>query len=58
MGADADTGVVDSYGRVFGVSHLHIADGSVVPSAVGANPSLTIAALADRFADRLIDELA
>jgi cholesterol oxidase len=58
IGADASTGVVDTYGRVFGVPRLHIADGSVVPSAVGANPSLTIAALADRFADQLIDELA
>ena len=58
MGADANTGVVDSYGRVLGVPRVRIADGSVVPSAVGANPSLTIAALADRFADQLIDDLA
>jgi choline dehydrogenase-like flavoprotein len=29
----------------------------VLPSAVGPNPSLTIAALADRFADKLIEEL-
>ena len=58
IGADAATGVVDTYGRVYGVPRLHIADGSVMPSAVGANPSLTIAALADRFADKLIDELA
>jgi cholesterol oxidase len=58
MGADANTGVVDSYGRVFGVPRLHIADGSVVPSAVGANPSLTIAALAGRLADQLIHDLA
>jgi cholesterol oxidase len=26
-----------------------------MPGPVGANPSLTIAALADRFADRIID---
>jgi cholesterol oxidase len=58
MGADAATGVVDTYGRVYGVPRLHIADGSVMPSAVGANPSLTIAALADRFADKLLEELA
>lgn len=30
----------------------------MLPSAVGADPSLTIAALADRFADKLIEELA
>ncbi len=47
-------GVVDSYGRVHGYEGFIIADGSVVPGPVGPNPSLTIAALADRFADRLI----
>jgi cholesterol oxidase len=29
-------------------------DGSVMPGPVGPNPSLTIAALADRFADPII----
>jgi cholesterol oxidase len=56
MGAGPDRGVVDSYGRVFGYPGLYVADGSVMPGPVGANPSLTIAALADRFADRLVDE--
>jgi cholesterol oxidase len=55
MGRNPDEGVVDSYGEVFGCPGLHIADGSVMPGPVGANPSLTIAALADRFADRLVD---
>jgi cholesterol oxidase len=50
MGRDASTGVVDSYGQVFGYPGLIVADGSVMPGPVGANPSLTIAALADRFA--------
>ena len=45
----------DEYGRVFGHPGLHIADGSVMPGAVGANPSLTIAALANRFADAILD---
>ena len=35
---------------------LHVADGSVMPGPVGPNPSLTIAALADRFADRATGE--
>ncbi len=56
MGAGPDRGVVDSHGRVFGYPGLYVADGSVMPGPVGANPSLTIAALADRFADRLVDE--
>jgi cholesterol oxidase len=55
MGDGPGQGVVDSYGNVFGYPGLHIADGSVMPGPVGANPSLTIAALADRFADRMIE---
>ena len=54
MGRDAREGVVDSYGQVFNHPGLHVADGSVMPGPVGANPSLTIAALADRFADHMI----
>lgn len=50
MGRDASSGVVDSHGEVFGHPGLFVADGSVMPGPVGANPSLTIAALADRFA--------
>lgn len=56
MGRSAREGVVDPFGRVFGRPGLHIADGSVMPGPVGANPSLTIAALADRFADAIIAE--
>ncbi len=56
MGASAEEGVVDPYGEVFGYPGLTIADGSVMPGPVGPNPSLTIAALADRFADRATGE--
>ena len=49
-------GVVDPYGQVFGYPGCSIADGSVMPGPVGPNPSLTIAALADRFADRILEE--
>lgn len=55
MGRGPGEGVVDGRGEVFGCPGLHIADGSVMPGPVGANPSLTIAALADRFADRIIE---
>jgi cholesterol oxidase len=44
-------GVVDSYGEVYGYPGFVIADGSVIPGPVGPNPSFTIAALSDRFAD-------
>jgi cholesterol oxidase len=56
MGADPTEGVVDAYGRVFGYPGFVIADGSVMPGPVGPNPSNTIAALAHRFAERLIQE--
>ncbi len=52
MGRAPEEGVVDPYGEVFGYPGFTIADGSVMPGPVGPNPSLTIAALADRFADR------
>src|SRR3954451_5922288 len=55
MGPAPELGVVDSHGEVFGCPGLHIADGSVMPGPVGPNPALTIAALADRFADRLVE---
>ena len=55
MGRDANEGVVDPWGNVFGVPGLHIADGSVMPGPVGPNPSLTIAALADRFCDGMLE---
>ncbi len=56
MGRSPHEGVVDCHGRVFGHPGLHIADGSVMPGPVGANPSLTIAAMADRFADAILTE--
>jgi cholesterol oxidase len=56
LGASVAEGVVDPYGEVFGHPGFTIADGSVMPGPVGPNPSLTIAALADRFADRATGE--
>jgi len=55
MGFSADDGVVNSYGEVFGYPGLYVLDGSVMPGPVGPNPSLTIAAISDRAADRIID---
>jgi cholesterol oxidase len=66
MGADATKGVVDEFGHVFDKSKtgarpfyekLYIADASVIPSALGVNPSLTISALALRIGDQIINEL-
>ena len=54
MGADADTAVVDTDGECFDVPGLFIADNSTFPSALSANPSLTIMALSLRTADRFL----
>jgi cholesterol oxidase len=56
MGITRDRGVVDPWGRVFGYENLYVADGSVMPGPVGPNPSFTIAALADRFAQHALEE--
>ncbi len=50
-------GVVDTWGEVFGRPGLFVADGSVMPGPVGPNPSFTIAAVADRFAERMIERV-
>lgn len=55
MGASKDEAVVDRNCEVFGHPDLFIVDGSVMPSAVGPNPSLTIAAIADHAADRIVN---
>ena len=56
MGSDSREGVVDPWGRVYGHPGLWIADGSVMPGPVGVNPSFTIAALADRSADAMLEQ--
>jgi len=48
-------GVVDEYGEVFGHPGLHVVDGAALPGAVGANPSLTIAAFADRASTHMLE---
>jgi len=62
MGDDYLQGAVDPFGRVFagdGGVHtgLYVTDGSVIPSALGVNPFLTISALTERFVERKIQQL-
>ena len=52
-GCDASLGIVDGW-RGPRLQGSYICDGSVMPAAVGANPSLTIAAFAERTAQRII----
>ena len=51
MGTDAATAVVDHAGRSFDVPNLWLCDNSIFPSALAANPALTIMALSLRTAD-------
>ena len=48
IGADASTGVIDAYHRVFGHPDLHVVDGAAVGANLGVNPSLSITAMAER----------
>ena len=40
-----------TFGQVFGYQGLYVADGSIVPTAVGANPTATISALSEMVAE-------
>jgi hypothetical protein len=64
MADDASNGVVDSLGRVFNgkkgkilYPELYVADGSIIPTSLGVNPSLTISALAFRIASHIEQNL-
>lgn len=63
VGEDGSEGAVDHLGRVFSGtgtsfhSGLYVADGSIVPTALGVNPFLTISALSERIAEKYIEGL-
>ncbi len=54
MGRHIHEGVVDSFGETFAYPGLFVVDGALMPGPVGANPSLTIAAVADRASDHVL----
>lgn len=57
MGGAARDSVVDIAGRYRGVANLSVHDGSLLPTSIGANPQLTIYALAARLASHLAERL-
>ncbi len=67
MAKDVEHVVVDEDGRVFDqrkqdqeqkvYEGLYIADGSIIPTVLGINPSLTISALSLRIAENIGKEL-
>jgi choline dehydrogenase-like flavoprotein len=54
MGNSAEDAVVDADCRAFDETNLSICDNSVFPSALAANPALTIMAVSLRTADRFL----
>ena len=57
MSDDARLGVTGADGRYHGVRNLSVHDGSLFPTSIGANPQLTIYAVAARLASGLAQQL-
>ena len=55
MGADPKHSVVDSHGKHHQLANLWVFDGSLFPTGLGTNPSLTIYAMAARLATQLAE---
>lgn len=67
MAESVADGVTDEFGRVFDRTKsganafydgLYIADASIIPTALGVNPSLTISALSLRIVEKMISDLS
>jgi choline dehydrogenase-like flavoprotein len=58
IGPDPRRAVVDLAGRHHHLANLHVIDGSLFPTSIGANPQLSIYALAAKLADGLARTLA
>ncbi len=54
LGENKAESVVAQDGQVWDYPGLYVADGSIIPSALAVNPSLTIAALAERIAFQIL----
>ncbi len=54
MGTSAAESVVDPWGKSWDVPNLWVADNSVFPTSLAANPALTIMALSLRTADKFL----
>jgi cholesterol oxidase len=55
---NAQEGVVsantDNRGQVFGYKGLYVADGSVIPTSLGADPAATISAISEWIAQGIV----
>ena len=57
MSADAHNGVVDPAGRHHQWPEVSVIDGSLFPTSIGANPQLSVYALASQLSTALASEL-
>ncbi|MFI4925309.1 MAG: GMC family oxidoreductase N-terminal domain-containing protein [Vicinamibacteria bacterium] len=57
LGADPKHAVVDTSGRHHHLANLHVIDGSLFPTSIGANPQLSIYAVAAKLSDALATSL-
>jgi choline dehydrogenase-like flavoprotein len=57
MGAEPRVSVVDESGRHHQLANLSVHDASIFPTSLGANPQLTIFALAARLSQGLASAL-
>ena len=58
MGRDRATSVVDRFGAVHDYTGLYVVDASVIPTNLGVNPQHTIMALAQYFAEHMLEARA
>jgi choline dehydrogenase-like flavoprotein len=58
FGSDETTSVVGLDGRHHHLANLHVLDGSLFPTSIGANPQLSIYAIVARLADGLAQKLS
>ncbi|KIG17534.1 cholesterol oxidase precursor [Enhygromyxa salina] len=54
LSKSADAGVVGVDGQVHGHAGLYVADGSVIPTVIGSHPVMTICAVAEWIAERVV----
>jgi choline dehydrogenase-like flavoprotein len=57
MGSDPKNAVVNAEGQHHQLRNLHVIDGSMFPTSIGANPQLSIYGIAARNAARLAQQL-
>ena len=58
MADSPDLGVTDDRGAVYGNEGLFCIDSSIIPTSLGVNPSLTIAAVSERCAEGVVARAA